>query len=59
MNNVQVVRALSEAELDSVFGGSEEMSDVEKVRANAATATNTCGPGNVKSVSTTGFECKD
>lgn len=32
--------------------------DTAAVSRNANTAVATCGQGNVKSVSTTGFECK-
>lgn len=52
--------------LEMVSGGdgggnaaaAQSAADTAAVSANANTAINTCGKGNVKSVSTTGFECK-
>ncbi len=50
------MRELNINELILVNGGTETAS--EAVRKNAKTANETCGVGNVKSVTTTGFECK-
>lgn len=51
------MRLLETKEMEVVAGGTAA-EDAAAVRANAQTANATCGQGNVKSVSTTGFECK-
>jgi hypothetical protein len=48
------MKLLTLAQTQAVAGGS----NTDAVAKNAATAVATCGAGNVKSVSTTGFECK-
>lgn len=50
------MKLLTLAQTQAVAGG--EQSNTDAVARNAATAVATCGPGNVKSVTTTGFECK-
>ena len=51
------MRLLETKEIEVVAGGTAA-DDAAAVRANAQTAENTCGKGNVASVSTTGFSCK-
>ena len=51
------MRILETKEIEVVAGGTAS-EDAAAVRANAQQAELTCGKGNVKSVSTTGFECK-
>ena len=53
------MKALEGTDLLVVTGGAGSgPSTAELIRENATTAVDTCGPGNVKSVSTTGFSCK-
>tara|TARA_B100000809_G_scaffold254392_1_gene291530 strand:+ start:319 stop:477 length:159 start_codon:yes stop_codon:yes gene_type:complete len=52
------MKELATHEMEQVNGGNEGQSDTDKVRENARTAVDTCGAGNVKSVTTEGFECK-
>ncbi|MEH8017442.1 hypothetical protein MN202_09365 [Rheinheimera muenzenbergensis] len=42
-----------------VVSGGEGQSTSDAVRENAKTAGDTCGAGNVKSVTKDGFVCKD
>ncbi len=49
------MRDLNINETMLVNGGTET---TDAVKENARTAVETCGAGNVKSVSDTGFECK-
>ena len=51
------MRELNVNEIEQVNGGEGETSS-EAVKANAKVAVDTCGAGNVKSVSKDGFECK-
>ncbi len=50
------MRNLKLEEVLEVHGGEESAS--ETVARNAETAEKICGAGNVKSVTTEGFECK-
>jgi len=52
----KTVRELSVDEIEAVSGAG--IIDSIKVWFNSRTARATCGEGNVKSVSTEGFECK-
>ncbi len=52
------MRNLGVREIQEVNGGNEgATSTTDDVRTNAQTAKETCGAGNVKSVTSTGFEC--
>jgi hypothetical protein len=51
------MRELNVSEMKEVNGGEGETAS-EAVRKNAQTANDTCGKGNVKSVTKDGFECK-
>lgn len=51
------MQELNMVEIGQVSGGADK-TDTQKVTENASTAISTCDAGNLKSVSTTGFECQ-